>query len=519
LGDVDSEARDQTVRLRVSFVGRFPPYDVPEPDYPRRYLHIFLARHALPLSRAASGGGSRQWFYGDTHYHSAYTNDIWEFGNPVRDARQAARAVGLDWLVITDHSCDLDERDDGSGSPTRWERLRDELAKSSISDKRFRIIPGEEVTLFNSVGGYVHMLAMGSLRELVPGGFWSEEDTAINWFLKVVNKLISTTGGYPKDAVERLFGQVLDLDQALARLPSSALVFAAHPYDAAQPPFFNSKWTQDELGDDRLTGLEFWNGCSRRQIMPLIDPTADPFSEPEWNDPERLSKSERKRAEKLQGRVVDNWESMLCQGVDEWEAGDDLPHLRPVFVGGSDAHGDFNYSVGVGWNYKEHGWISDNALGRVRTLVYLPENDAAGVPTRAQLLEALRMGACVVTDGPVLECVLSQNGTSARVGETLALAGNCEADLVVTAHTTPDFGQVQEIVVSCYVQGQNEKPKVTKVSVGQPKTVDLDGRRGFCRVEAWTANPEGERFCCLTNPLWMRLSDGDEIRLHIRLET
>ena len=50
---------------------------------------------------------SPQWYYGDTHYHSNYANDFKEFGNPVPDTRVAAECIGLDWLVITDHSCDL----------------------------------------------------------------------------------------------------------------------------------------------------------------------------------------------------------------------------------------------------------------------------------------------------------------------------------------------------------------------------------------------------------------------------
>ena len=44
-------------------------------------LSIYLATEPLPLRDTS------QWYYGDTHYHSDYTNDIKEFGGPVVDTR------------------------------------------------------------------------------------------------------------------------------------------------------------------------------------------------------------------------------------------------------------------------------------------------------------------------------------------------------------------------------------------------------------------------------------------------
>jgi hypothetical protein len=143
LQGVDPGARDQMVALRVVFDGRFPPHDQPDPQPPHRYLQVHLAAHPLPMGRAASaaipaaggiaGSAARTWFYGDTHYHSAHTNDVWEFGNPVADARRAGMAIGLDWLAITDHSCDLDEPDLDDGGLTRWQRLKQDLDRPTFA--------------------------------------------------------------------------------------------------------------------------------------------------------------------------------------------------------------------------------------------------------------------------------------------------------------------------------------------------------------------------------------------------
>jgi hypothetical protein len=67
----------------------------------QQQLQVFVAKESLPLSN------SPQWYYGDTHYHSNYTNDLKEFGNPVPDTKAAARCIGLEWMIITDHSVDL----------------------------------------------------------------------------------------------------------------------------------------------------------------------------------------------------------------------------------------------------------------------------------------------------------------------------------------------------------------------------------------------------------------------------
>ncbi len=56
------------------------------------------------------------WYGGDVHYHSLYTNNIAEWGAPLPAAGMSAQAMGLHWITVTDHSCDLDETGDGTWS-------------------------------------------------------------------------------------------------------------------------------------------------------------------------------------------------------------------------------------------------------------------------------------------------------------------------------------------------------------------------------------------------------------------
>jgi hypothetical protein len=534
--DLDEVRRGgDPLHLRAVFIGSFCPYDKIKAT--EIHLEIQLAEHALPQGRAACGVGPRTWFYGDTHYHSAYTNDVKEFGGPVPETRDAGSAIGLDWLMVTDHSCDLDTVDDGTAGVTRWQRLKDEVGDSDLSDDSFRLILGEEITLRGGDGErYVHMLAFGAMDDMVEGGFLPDEEGGFmtRLFKEAIEELIEMAirdGGYHPDTGKQLFGPVHTFDHVMNTLPDGALAFAAHPYAIAQPPFINCDWAQEDLDDPRLCGHEFWNGRSRRSAL-LTD---DPFSKPSWTDPGTLGRKDRTRIEKLKKHVEKGWDAALRRGVDEWLPGDGLPVRRPVFVAGSDAHGSFNYSVGWGWDYEKQFQINDNALGRARTAIHLPDHGIPVVPDTADILAALKKGACVVTDGPLLEFSVAHHGSVAHMGELLTVDSESDVEITVVAHTNAEFGNVEQVEVVTYgahppSEGPSgiagflgglwgKKAKKTKVRAGQRKTINLKGAQGFCRIQAQTEGPAGERFCCFTNPIWLRITDGNKARLRIELSS
>lgn len=545
------------LHLRAVFGGRFPPPH--EKDRaPDVHLEVHLPEAGLPQGRAAARSGPRRWFYGDTHYHSDHTNDVKEFGGPVQDTRDAGLAIGLDWLVITDHSCDLDEPAEpllaaGGGTPpamTRWEQLKAQVGSPEISNEEFRCVLGEEITLRGGDGErYVHMLAFGGMEDMIPGGFLPEDEGGFmtQFFQKAIEELIEMAirdGGYHPDTGRRLFGPVHTLADVLKALPPETLVFAAHPYDIAQPPFVDCDWDRDDLENVRLTGHEAWNGRTRRSAL-LTD---DPFSTQRWNSRRRLAKSDRDRLKKLGAYAEGDWDRALRQGIEAWAPNEPLPARRPVFVAGSDAHGSYNYSVGWGWDYQTQLLCNDNALGRARTAVFLPEHDSGPVPETDEILAALKKGSCAVTDGPLIEFSLSHSGRTAHMGDLLEIDGAGDVEMRVVAHTTREFGDVEWVeVIACFADlpgdvqaGQDgqglghqvrdlwrrlwhgEGPRRATVRAGQPVVLKLAGAQGYCRVQAQTTGPGGERFCCFSNPIWLRAAgDAGQFparRLRIRLE-
>jgi len=497
-------ARGKSLKLRVVFHGRYFPYKKAANIYIN--LETFLAKHALPLSRAANSNQPRRWFYGDTHYHSVYTNDIKEIGNPVPESCAAGHAIGLDWLVITDHSCDLDDADPDVSPQSRWERLKADTVNPAVSNDKFRCILGEEITLASKEDNLVHMLAFGGMDKMVEGAFLPSEGGFMSEiFQETIEKLLhraAKNGGYSKDEAKRMFGKVHPFEEVLTMLPKETLLFAAHPFTLAQPPP-PGKWDAENLYHPRLTGYEFWNGRTRRGAKL----TLNPFGSKKWDDPAELSKQDEKRIKKVKGWADGEWELALRKGLGNWGAAEAAPSLRPVFLAGSDAHGSFNYSVGMSWDYRRRLMVDDDALGKVRTAVYLDAAYTDKMPPEGEILAAIRKGSCVVTDGPVVTFDIEQQGKTARLGEVFSAAGGKDINLNIQAFSTPEFGGVEQVeLVTCF--RHYRKPVVTTVKKGNPATIQLDGAQGYCRLFAQTTGPDGELFCCFTNPIWVRFTDG-----------
>ena len=418
----------------------------------------------------------------------------------------AAHAIGLDWLVITDHSCDLDDVDPDVSSKTRWERLKADVANPKVSNDQFRCILGEEITLLGKGENYVHMLAFGGMDKMIEGAFLPDKGGFMTEiFQESIKKwleMVAKKGGYSEEETQRMFGTVHKFEKVLTMLPEETLLFAAHPFQISQPPP-PGLWDRENLYHPRLTGFEFWN--SRTRSSTLL--TLNPFTCNEWIDSDQKTKKDEARIKKLKTWADGEWELALRKGLADWGPSDPLPSLRPVFLAGTDAHGSFNYSVGLSWDYRERLIVDDDALGKVRTAVYLPEAYTDAIPPEAGILSAIRKGSCVVTDGPIVTFTLAQNGTSAHLGEVLTATDGQEIALNIQAFSTPEFGQVEKVeLVTCF--RHYRKPKVTLIQKGESATLQLDGAQGYCRLFTQTTGLDGQLFCCFTNPIWVRITDG-----------
>ena len=153
-------------------------------------------------------------------HQSGYTNNPAERGHPLEVTRQAALHAGLDWILVTDHSSDLDTGD--------YARQLEEIQK--LSSEEFVFIRGQEVTAQSSQEGLlttIHLVVFPSPEE-PDRGFPAASPTE--------SPLIETGDG-------SLTFPGLPLGEVLDRIAASGgFAYAAHPFDPISPILRGASW-------------------------------------------------------------------------------------------------------------------------------------------------------------------------------------------------------------------------------------------------------------------------------------
>ncbi len=366
-----------------------------------RPFWVLASPHPLPKMKG--------WHYGDAHFHSSYTRDQAEFGAPLGAVVEVAKALGLSWFAVTDHSYDLDDRIDSYlESDPDLPRWREFL--SEVEGLDFPVLAGEEVSCGSTKGHNIHLLAFG-IREFVEGG----GDSGERWLRTRPD---------------------LSLAEALDRvLAQGGVAYAAHPmcrFSFPQRVFLGrGSWTWEDLRVEGLSGLQFWNGLRNRDF------------------------EAGKRA----------WVRLLLEG------------RRVYALGGNDAHGDFNRFRGLSIPFLKVKELPFHTFGRVRTAAYCPDG-----PTPEAILDALREGRTVVTDGPMV--LVQTEGT------------RWEAEAI----STEEFGEVAELRVYFGDLGRRRERILWRGGRGMRTGArgTIPPGPGYLRAEVETESGA----LGLTNPVW-----------------
>lgn len=150
------------------------------------------------------------WFYGDTHVHSNYTDNPYEYGAPVYATSEAINAIGLSWVTITDHSFDQ------TNLSTNW----DDYLRACNADKR--CLPAEEVSCdWGAFGYYSHYLYYNASTFM--------------------------------DGAEIYWGDTKTCAENIARINNVGFGYVAHPEHNDR---LRVEWQNYSLP---FTGLEVWN--------------------------------------------------------------------------------------------------------------------------------------------------------------------------------------------------------------------------------------------------------------------
>ena len=450
------------------------------------------------------------WYGGDTHYHTMYTNNIAEFGAPLPAVQMTAVSMGLHWLTATDHSCDLDETGDGTYSyaTPQWEYTIQSPAGISTV---YRNVTADGGT-WAGLGVDVAALDGPDFRLYrgVEINLASVDDDSLDKTLHTLFYNPSYIHSPDCGAIgERPVSP--SLPNGLGQLDPDGFAYAAHPLDDLGSEFGidvtvnGAAWGDQDfdtaLQYNAFRGLEAFNTRAVYQSNDQNNP---------WGDFDT-------------GQPADNaYPGQLLDGIALW---DDLLAAelasgspRPVFLsGGSDAHGDFNYSAYMSLD----NYATDNAMGKVQTVVRVPGTYGPGnLPPITDLMDAFRQGQSVVTDGPFLEIGIDRDGDGSWYGENdLMIGGHGTAaagrslTLGLRWASLAEFGPITEVtVLAVSASGAWPLLEIDPSATGQgyagETELELTGLLAegsyFIRAQCLTSDGEaGHR--AFTNPLQLDL--------------
>jgi hypothetical protein len=465
-------------------------------EYFTQYLRVVIGTSGFPAFA--------NWYSGDSHFHSEFTDNAYEFGSSIKATSKAGSAMGLDWLTVTDHSCDFPAV--GVGFPA----LLDSINKYNLSSSCM-MVRGQEVTIDNNntnnlVDDKIHLLVYNQ-----------------NLFIRGPENYFTFTNDNS--------GNLTYLNSALTQ-NVNAISYAAHPLDemlnVAGSLIGNLlAWSDNNYSDalthrDNFKGLEFWNTkelFTKDITSTLINPF--PFNQNSTNKTYTY-KSHLTLAES-------KWIQLLMNDLPSFNS------TKKLFaLGGSDAHGDLNYQV-----YSSTNLVAcDNAIAKVRTLAYLPNGK-----TLDNLLSALKNGNTVVSDGPVIVFDMDMNGDGiidpafgidAHIGDdkvcNYTSIDSNNIKIFLKWNNTDEFGgNIKKFVLHIITNSTTQEYSLNgHFGINESKSgsawislKDLASEFNFnYTLDAYSlfkfvAYTQDSLYRCYTNPVWLKIESPTGINIHL----
>ena len=477
--------------------------------WPSQNIYLRVRLNAAPLPQVPD------WYRGDIHYHSAFTDNPAERGHPLDVTKQAALQAGLNWVVLADHSTDL--------NPERWARALQEVAK--YRDGRFLFIRGEELTLASAKQTAltsVHMVALPSPDD-PDKGFPASEGAA--------DSVIMTGDG-------SVASPALPVKEALQRIAAAGgFAYAAHPFDPVSPILRGGSWDLDldflapggKAFQAGLVGLQPWN----RSTTATADDARDPYCLRRDADPSTCFQPDKDADHyaRLEKGIELGWRPLLLKGLSAETNPGPSPPFKVFVAAGSDAHGDFNYEAtmdAVDFLSKPargiSGYAENNVMGKPTTVVHCP----GGMGRRGEnVLQALRQGQSVISNGPLLIAGFDRdaNGTlddppDVQIGQEISASLKEFPPLQLFWLSSQEFGPLKSLRLIVGSSSGESSPEEIPIPPGRALAseglypLDLRTRLdklgtswGYVRLEARTGSGAGEEFRCYTNPIWVRVTE------------
>jgi hypothetical protein len=501
------------------------------------YLRVFRNDESLPQQAG--------WYRGDTHTHALFTQNLAEIGSALESTKFAGQHIGLDWQILTDHSCDYDNY--GNSMQDNWNLLKQQVNSLNAEDTSYIFIPGVEMSVTNSDDKVIHALTFPTANSLDSFGFYgdgggdaSSTDVSINDLLDSVHENNGIVyAAHPFAEGDKLSAAV---SGGIWNIGRDDFPLNGDPYYVAGNVICNdTDLASDCLSDNPnyflkpgLYGFQIWNLDNR-----LVTSDSDNFYDA-WNVTGDSGKSEFETLEieadlNLKNRFWQGlhiYRNLLRTGLQAKNANDAIQNWKPYICAGSDAHGSFNYS-NTDMIIGTSGDVQLNALGRLSTLAYCPN----GMGARGEnVLKALAQGNTILSDGPIISFTIHDGENEAIIGSEIIIQegslSNSEIQIKMTS--SEEFG---DIFSSLMYSGAGE---LVETSTGIPTeneeiTMNLESMLNdlfendiplntwfYLRAHLQTHKlygdlsaiykQTGDNFNAYTNPIWIKIESPNAMQ-------
>lgn len=413
-------------------------------------LRVFRSNDDIPTQS--------NFYRGDTHLHSMYTQNSAEIGNPLCGTKQAAQQIGLDWITTTDHTSDFDNYGDGNIN-NNWSQIKAEAAQLNSEDASLIFIPGQEVAVNNSNDDLVHMLAYPSYTSVSTFPFLGDGNGDLSGTSKTVDIVaaeLSSFGGFsyaahPFATESKLptipvGGGIWNLGDAGFATNGSDFPRTGGNIIANDPNLSSDILLKDgtKLIKDGIKGSQIWNV---RNTLTTSGDQNDPWDVLNLGDPfvQFDTTSLAFHIKKFrQGQEISNYINLL--GLQLKNQDTSYQNWKMYISAGADAHGSFNYS-NTG-DFASLGSINNNAVGKLTTVAYSENGMGAN---GENVLKAMYFGHTTLSDGPILSIGVSTDG--ANTSNEILMGDDEKIFMInldkqfVNLHytTTTEFGSVTKL--------------------------------------------------------------------------
>ncbi|HBF88409.1 MAG TPA: hypothetical protein DDX39_07165 [Bacteroidales bacterium] len=392
------------------------------------------------------------WYRGDTHFHTYFTQNTAENGFPLAASKVAAKHLGLDWITTTDHSCDFDNY--GSGMYDNWARLGSEVLNLNNEDSSMVFIRGIEASVNNSQGDLVHCLVSPSPTDpfslpyvLDAGGDLSSTNISIDMLLDSLekydgfgyaahpfsegDKLSSIIGGNVWNICDSLSPQNNEPALNLGNVIWNNLEATSDVYS----------YTDGNVIKHNLMGGQVWNLWYTLTSTDAGTELWNPYHEEEPYGFVELPETDYMHTSYRLAQNMEAYGFIVRKGLKAKFNNAAVSHYKFFLSGGSDSHGSFNFSNTDYVYTGVSGTMENNIPGSLSTLVYCPNGmDKNG----KNVLTALKNGHSLMSSGPILSMTITCDSLNVFPGDDLSTENLNEENIFIhlQAISNNDYGNL-----------------------------------------------------------------------------